>query len=187
KNWQEHRIPDEIAADGNAKQIVIALFDVRTDAGEIDIGRVDLSEKIGSAKDRLFGDVGAELQHQERGKVIGGILDVAPDRDPKHVDRRARYVTQHELHERSDEGDLPVRERSANRLDALVWRLCGRSYFLDEGDVFVANRHRRPSFVWQGQLSAALRRQHGKVTGQAQWCQKRLQPFENLSLSQSIE
>src|SRR5262249_37799741 len=114
KNWQEHRIPDEIAANGNAKQIVIALFDVRTDAGEIDTGRVDLSEKIGSAKDRLFGDVGAELQHQERGEVISGILDVAPDRDPKHVDRRARYVTQHELHERSDEGDISVNERSAN-------------------------------------------------------------------------
>src|SRR5262249_15410871 len=78
----EARKSDRVLPDRNAEHIVVALPDGRTNIAEIiHVGDLTLAndlvpfvEEVGGAVERLARDVGAELQQQERGRVIRGVV-----------------------------------------------------------------------------------------------------------------
>src|SRR5262245_35863021 len=94
----EAREPDRVLADRNAEHIVVALPDGRTNIAEIiHVGDLALAndlvpfvEEVGGAVERLARHVAAELQQQERGCIIRGVVASAPDRYFKIVEHGER-------------------------------------------------------------------------------------------------
>src|SRR5262245_47195925 len=171
----KHRVTDKIAADGNAQQIEIALCDMRADGGEIKLfGLRGLGEEIGGAEDGLLRDLGTDLQHDKRGEVVGGVLDIAPDRQLEHVDDLASNAPERELHERANERNILRNKRLADEAKP------GRRFLLDQSDIFVADGHGGAGLIGQLELSATLRRYKIERLRQSKRREEGLHPFEHL-------